>query len=217
MERRHGLILALDVEDAGRALEVCTQVAEHVDAVKVGYPLVLRSGMQVVRRLAELLPVIADFKVADVPHVCAAIARIARDAGASYIIAHGFTGYESVRACAEVLPVFVVADMSHAGAEEFITPVSEEVARRCLSIATGIVAPATRLESLRRLREIAGEKVIISPGVGAQGAAPGSAILAGADYEIVGRAIYSADNPARAAAEIASLTAAALAERGRGA
>ncbi len=215
MERRHGLILALDVESGERALEVCAQVAEHVDAVKVGYPLVLSSGISLIRRLAEQLPVIADFKVADVPHVCAAIARIARDAGASYIIAHGFTGYESVRACAEVLPVFVVADMSHAGAEEFITPVSDSIARRCLSIATGIVAPATRLESLRRLRGIAGEKVIISPGVGAQGAEPGSAIRAGADYEIVGRAIYCAAEPGEAAARIAELTAAALAERGR--
>ncbi len=211
------MILALDVEDGERALEVCARVKEHVDAVKVGYPLVLRSGMGVVRRLAELMPVIADFKVADVPHVCAAIARIARDAGASYLIAHGFTGYESVKACAEVLPVFVVADMSHPGAEEFITPVSERVARRCVEVAAGIVAPATRPESLRRLRRIAGDKPVISPGVGAQGAAPGSAIRAGADYEIVGRAIYSAPRPEEAARRIRSLTAAALAERGRGA
>jgi len=41
--------------------------------------------------------------------------------------------------------------------------------------------------------------LIISPGVGAQGAPFGSAIRAGADYEIVGRAIYASQDPAAAA------------------
>ena len=40
---------------------------------------------------------------------------------------------------------------------------------------------------------------IISPGVGAQGGDPKETIKAGADFIIVGRGIYHADNPALAA------------------
>ncbi len=44
--------------------------------------------------------------------------------------------------------------------------------------------------------------IILTPGIGAQGAQPGDAIKNGADYEIVGRAIYTSDNPQKSAEEI---------------
>ena len=43
-------------------------------------------------------------------------------------------------------------------------------------------------------------KKILSPGVGTQGGKASDAIAAGADYAIVGRSIYGAEDP-RAAAE----------------
>ncbi len=46
------------------------------------------------------------------------------------------------------------------------------------------------------------ETYIISPGVRAQGAEPGDAITSGADYEIVGRAIYQSENPKDSAEQI---------------
>jgi len=66
--------------------------------------------------------------------------------------------------------------------------------------AAGIVAPATRPERLNLFRQIVGDKLILSPGVGAQGGTVADPIRAGADYIIVGRAIYDAANP-RAEAE----------------
>jgi orotidine-5'-phosphate decarboxylase len=57
-----------------------------------------------------------------------------------------------------------------------------------------------------------GELVIISPGVKAQGARPGDAIRAGADFEIVGRGIYASAEPRRSAAEIAEEIKAAMKE-----
>jgi orotidine-5'-phosphate decarboxylase len=56
---------------------------------------------------------------------------------------------------------------------------------------------------VEKIRKAIGRKMyIISPGVKAQGAKVGDAIKAGANFEIVGRAIYDADNPAEAAREI---------------
>ncbi|MCJ7463580.1 MAG: orotidine 5'-phosphate decarboxylase, partial [Thermoplasmata archaeon] len=69
--------------------------------------------------------------------------------------------------------------------------------------ARGIVAPATRPERIAALRKIIGGLEIISPGVGAQGGKASDAIRAGADYIIVGRAIYDAPDPGGAAKALA--------------
>ena len=50
------------------------------------------------------------------------------------------------------------------------------------------------------IREVIGDLKILSPGVGAQGGKASDAISAGADYVIVGRAIYGSEDP-RASAE----------------
>ena len=53
-------------------------------------------------------------------------------------------------------------------------------------------------------KKIIGDREILSPGVGAQGGSASEAIKAGADYVIVGRAIYKSDNPRKVAEDIAS-------------
>ena len=69
--------------------------------------------------------------------------------------------------------------------------------------ATGIIAPATRPEKVSQLRKIVGNLKILSPGVGAQGGSASDTIKAGADYVIVGRAIYQASDPKVAAKQLA--------------
>jgi orotidine-5'-phosphate decarboxylase len=61
--------------------------------------------------------------------------------------------------------------------------------------AAGVVAPATRPERIKAIRSIMGDRIIISPGVGAQGGSADAALRAGADYLIVGRSIYEAKEP----------------------
>ena len=93
LRREHGLILALDVTSRKTALSVAESVVEHIDAVKVGYPLVLSCGLEVVGELSELgKPVIADFKVADIPYTSRLICELAERAGARFAIVHGFLG-----------------------------------------------------------------------------------------------------------------------------
>lgn len=79
---------------------------------------------------------------------------------------------------------------------------AEEMARLGVECGVdGFIAPATRPERIRAVRSIVGDgKKILSPGVGAQGGKASDAIRAGADYAIVGRAIYGSADP-RASAE----------------
>ena len=207
MRLDHRLIVALDVTDPKRAVDLAASVRPHVDAVKVGWPLVLAGGLDVLRKLAKSGYVLCDFKIADIPNTNRLIVEQVVDAGASGIICHGFVGEDSVRACIDASggkDVFVVVEMSHPGGVEYTAKHAEDLARLATRAnATGIIAPATRPERVRALRAIIGRKQILAPGVGAQGGRASEAIAAGADAVIVGRAIYEAKDPGKAAGEIA--------------
>ncbi len=204
------IILALDVLSAGEAHRVVAAAAPHLDAVKIGYPLVLAAGLGIAGELAEYgLPLIADFKVADIPNTNRLIAEQVFAAGCSGIICQGFCGSDSVGACVDAAEdaggeCYVVCEMSHPGALEFLSgDTAEALARMAVRAgAHGIIAPATRPERVKVLRGIVGDKKILSPGVGAQGGDP-HAIAPLIDGMIVGRSIYTAGDPADAAAAYA--------------
>ncbi|MCK4938638.1 MAG: orotidine-5'-phosphate decarboxylase, partial [Methanosarcinales archaeon] len=120
-----------------------------------------------------------------------------------------FTGRDSLDACVAEAEkwgrdLFVVTEMSHPGAADFMVTPAEDMAQMAADCgATGVVAPATRPERVKQIRNIVGDLTIISPGVGAQGGSAGDTIRAGADYVIVGRSIYQSDDPESAAKQIA--------------
>jgi orotidine-5'-phosphate decarboxylase len=203
MHIKNRIVLALDDLTGDRAVEISRDLAHGLDAVKVGWPLVLTEGLSVVQRLAALTPVICDFKVADIPAVSAMIVRRAVDAGASGVIVHGFVGEDTVREAKEAAgdaDVIVVTEMSHPGALDYIQAASESIgamARR--AGATGIIAPATRPERVAHLRGIVGPDLrILCPGVGTQGGSAGDTVRAGADAVIVGRSLYRSADPQEA-------------------
>ncbi len=200
------LILALDVTEKKKALAIAHECVPYLDAIKLGYPLILSCGLSIAQELeVEDLPLIADFKVADIPNTNRLIAEQVFDAGFSSIICHGFTGKDAVQACVDTssdygAACFVVAEMSHPGAAEFFWGgTAEHIARLAIECgADGIIAPATRPERVKILRGIIGKRKILSPGIGTQGG-DADTIAEIVDGIIVGRAIYDADNPAAAA------------------
>lgn len=213
MQKRSRVILALDVTSRSDAVRVVEAVRGHVDAIKVNWPLILAAGPDIITELADVKDVICDMKIADIPNTNRLIVEQAMARGASAVICHGFTGDDSVRACVESAKgqVFVVTEMSHPGGRQFTAPVADKLAGVAKAAgARGIVAPATRPERIAELRTIIGDMEIISPGVGAQGGKASDAIRAGADYIIVGRAIYESPDPGAAAAKLASEVAEAL-------
>lgn len=206
--RESRLILALDETEREKAIAVANAVGDIVDAIKINYPLVLSCGLEMVTELAKHSAVICDFKVADIPNTNRLIVEQVVRLGANGVIVHGFTGSDSVEACvkaAQDVDVFVVTEMSHPGGTEFTAKVADQLVTLAKqSGASGIIAPATRPGRLSEIRSMAENLMILTPGVGAQGGSASDAIKAGADYIIVGRSIYKADDPRAAAQKLAA-------------
>lgn len=204
MKKNSRIVLALDETDGRKALEIAESVSDIVDAIKINWPLVLSEGPGMITSLARMGDVICDFKVADIPNTVRLIVENAVSRGASAVIVHAFTGDDSLKAAVDAAgdaEIYAVTEMSHPGGKMFTAKHAEEMARLGVECGvSGFIAPATRPERIAAIREIAGDLKILSPGVGAQGGKASDALRAGADYAIVGRAIYGSADP-RASAE----------------
>jgi orotidine-5'-phosphate decarboxylase len=62
--------------------------------------------------------------------------------------------------------------------------------------ASGVISGATHIEKIKEIRELLDkDKLVISPGIGAQGGSYEAARKAGMDFGIVGRGITLSENP----------------------
>jgi orotidine-5'-phosphate decarboxylase len=212
MKRNTGLILALDTEYETAALELLGDVYNYIDGVKVGYQLVLSEGLRilgVIKSEFPQLPVILDLKLMDAPHIARHMIRLAIDSGADVVVVCGVCG-PTVLAESALLArrrekrLLVFLEFT-----QFDGLIDAELANRAALIAKengawGILAPGTKPRRITELRSLVGNGMaILSCGIGAQGPRPGTAIAAGADYEIIGREICSSARPQMAAANIA--------------
>ena len=210
MDVKNSIILALDLQTIDEAMEVAEGVREYVNTIKIGYPLVLAEGLESISIIKEEFDckVIADFKVADIPETNSKIADLTFKAGADAIIVHGFVGEDSAQACLDSAErfggnVFLLTEMSHPGASRFLQYAADEIAHMGVDMGLkNFVAPSTKLDRLKKIRSIVGnESFVISPGVGVQGGDP-RRTLEFADAIIVGRSIYSSENPEKAVKSI---------------
>lgn len=226
------LALDLFQEEPQRLVEASLRILEKVHpyicALKINRQLVLPLGLfndlQKILKFARErgLPTIMDCKINDVGHTNRAIAEYYFGAGFDAVIANPFVGWKE-----GLQPVFEVAQqkhrgvillvyMSHKGAREgygqiILDPKTERripqyvvFAQKALEWkADGAVVGATYPEKIREIHSILKERVpIFSPGVGVQGGDVKAAVMAGARYLIVGRAITQAEDPAETARRI---------------
>lgn len=229
------LALDLEDSDREKLLrksrDVLQMASKDICAVKINRQLVLALGLwngvdSLVSAAHELsLPAIMDAKLNDVGHTNLFMARSYMEAGFDALIASPIVGWEG-----GMEPVFTLANsrdkglilliyMSHPGAETFYSmkaSVRDQPSRPIFEMlvdlavewkADGMIVGATRPEIIKRVRTIAGREIaIFSPGVGAQGGEPRASIHAGADYLIVGRAIYDAQDVEHAAKQYREMT-----------
>jgi orotidine-5'-phosphate decarboxylase len=212
-------------------MDILRKVRYSICAVKINRQLVLslglRDGVESIVMMAHefSLPAIMDAKLNDVGHTNEFMMRSYIDVGFDAVIASPVAGWhdglDSVFNLAEThgKSVILLVYMSNPGAEEFYSllaahghetprPIFEHLTEMALRWgAHGIVVGATRPEIISRVRGLAGPNMAIySPGVGAQGGDPRKALTAGSNFLIIGRAIYGAEDPAKAARELRDLT-----------
>jgi orotidine-5'-phosphate decarboxylase len=219
---RSPIILAIDGPLSGSceaAARLPLQLDDIVSGAKVGVPFLLRCGVGSLAAMRSSYGglIVADLKLADVGDVMLSTVSAVKDF-VDAVIAHSFIGYsgaldelsEGLRGWG--LKLVLVASMSHPGSQEVYDGSLGQLLK-VISKARpwGVVAPATRPNVISAVRAALGSEVkVLSPGVGAQGARPGDALCAGADYEIVGRSITSGPDPRAAAEEVARQQAEAL-------
>jgi len=212
------VIVALDLVPE-RPSKLVEGIADYVAGVKVGLPLLLTWGLDELRDLAgrfsDELYLLCDFKLADVPFIMVEELRLIARLGFDGAVVHLFQGgVESVASALEDLDLFGVVAMTHRESQLIDAHTDELVEAALRAGLEGCVVPATKPEVIRRVRSLAPRMVLLSPGVGAQGAPIGSAVAAGADFEIVGRAVVAHADPPSAARAARDAVRAALLRAG---
>lgn len=200
------IILALDKP---LAKEMLKKLGEEIYGLKIGNPLIYELGVNGIRELIKgtgFDEIIADLKLADIDNTMIMLVQKFLDVVDSYI-AHSFIGYEGaldkLRDYLELnnKGLYLVTSMSHKGwNDSFYDTFIKNVIIR--TGPKGLVVGATKPLMVQKVRRDFSNKVIISPGIGIQGADLGSAICNGADYEIVGRAIYDSKDPLNTTKEL---------------
>ena len=225
------LILALDTSDLDEARSVAGALGEYVDIVKVGLQLFSSAGTGAVEALkADGFEVFLDVKLVDIPNTVASAVVALCDLEPLMLTLYTMGGQEMMRAadgavsghCASagtrrplLLGVTVLTSMDLLALRKIGVgdPVDEQVERLAkLAGESGMDGLVTSpLETLRVRREVGPEMVLVTPGVRLEGAAqddqkrvatPEEAMRSGADFLVVGRPLYRAEDPGSVAAEM---------------
>jgi len=226
-EVRARMALALDVDDIVEAARLVRLLGPWFGVAKVGLELFAAAGPEAIESLvAEGVAVFADLKLLDIPTTVERAARVVGTLGASYLTVHTRGGVDHLRAGVEGFAAGAravdLADPVTLGVTVLTSePADPDALASRLEIAVeagagGLVCAASDLPVARAL---APGLVTVVPGIRPAGvgaddqarpATPSTAIGAGADLLVIGRAVTRADDPAAAAARIAAEVAAAL-------
>ena len=231
------IIVALDVPSVEKALALAEQVAPAVGAFKIGSELFTSGGPDIVRRIrATGASVFLDLKFHDIPNTVAKSVAAATRLDVQMLTIHTGGGPEMMRAAEAsaqetasslgrpaplVLGVTVLTSMDgNELASVGLPPNPSKQVERLAALAAsaglrGLVCSPLELAALRQL--LPATMQLVTPGIRGPGDAAGDqkrtlsapeAMTAGANWLVIGRPIYAAENP-RAAAEkiLATLSA----------
>jgi orotidine-5'-phosphate decarboxylase len=225
------IIAALDVPTTEQALKLAKEIAPVVGAFKIGGELFTSAGPDIVRRVRDMgAAVFLDLKFHDIPNTVAKAVASATRLDVQMLTIHTSGGLEMMRAAEEsaqqtalqsgrnaplVLGVTVLTSMdgnalSEIGCEPNVGRHVERLAN--LAVQAGLRGLVCSPLEIAALRQILPEKIqLVTPGIrtGAEKAddqkrtlTPREALNAGANWLVIGRPIYAAENPRMAAEKI---------------
>jgi 3-dehydro-L-gulonate-6-phosphate decarboxylase len=196
--------LALD-GDLRSSLAALHQVADLVDIVEVGTLLILREGLSTVgmaRALAPDLPILADVRIAEAG---GAIARLAFDAGSSWVSMVASASSATVREVCRCAREYGGEVQIELGEEPDLRKIpmwlDEGVQHVIVHRSRDAAQNSWTAEQIERVDELAGLGFTVTVTGGITVAEAEQLTHTAADIVIVGRGIADAGNPRSAAAE----------------
>jgi orotidine-5'-phosphate decarboxylase len=226
---RNPIIAALDVSTAEEALKLAEEIAPAVGAFKIGSELFTSTGPDIVKKIrATGASVFLDLKFHDIPNTVTKAVTAAVQLDVQMLTVHASGGFEMLKAAEQaaeevawklgripplVLGVTVLTSFDSGALREIGGDGNLEFqVRRLATLASkaglrGLVCSPLEVAALRKI--LPASTQLVTPGVrtGEEKAddqkrtlSPRAAIAAGANWLVIGRPIYAAENP-RAAAE----------------
>ena len=226
---RNPIIAALDVPNAEQALKLAGDIAPAVGAFKIGSELFTSAGPDIVKRVRAMgASVFLDLKFHDIPNTVSKAVFSAIQLDVQMLTVHTSGGIDMLKAAESaaeeaawklgrtpplVLGVTVLTSLNAGALHEIGLDVNVEYqVRRLATVAMkaglrGLVCSPQEVAKLRQV--IPPAMQLVTPGIRtgaekpddqARTLTPKEAIVAGANWLVIGRPIYAADNP-RAAAE----------------
>jgi orotidine-5'-phosphate decarboxylase len=221
------IFVALDTTDLERAQTLARALKGIVGGIKIGLELYSARGIEGVRALARLgVPLFLDLKLHDIPNTVASAMRALLPLAPRLVTVHAAGGPAMLRAAVDaaaeaaagrplVLAVTVLTSLDERDLERVGQrgPVAEQVLRLAELAegagGDGVVCSPLEVAFLRA--KCGPDFTLVVPGVRPQWAAEGDqkrvmtpkdALMAGADYLVVGRPITEAKAPREAAERI---------------
>jgi len=221
------LIVALDVANAVQGLELAAKLGDAVGFYKIGLGMLTGGGLALANELKQEhgKRIFLDMKLFDISATIEAAVRGLAQYDLDFLTVHGDP--HVVRAAKEgaagsdlkILAVTILTSLDRADLDmSLIKPgniadlVIERAGRAFDAGADGVISSPQEAGMIRALPEATG-RLIVTPGVRPVGAdqgdqkriaTPASAIANGADHIVVGRPVWQADDPCKAAQAILS-------------
>ncbi|MEC3859730.1 orotidine-5'-phosphate decarboxylase [Mesobacterium sp. TK19101] len=216
------LIVALDVPDALSALKITDQLGDAVSFYKIGLGMLTGGGLALANELKHEhgKRIFLDMKLFDIGITVEKAVRGLAQFDLDFLTVHGDP--HVIRAAKEgaagkdlkILGVTILTSLDRADLDDGMMVagdvpdiVVERAARAFEAGADGVIASPNEAAAIRALPNAAG-RLIVTPGVRPTGAdkgdqkriaTPAQAVASGADHIVVGRPIWSADDPVAAA------------------
>ena len=220
MNQEARVIVALDFDDADKAMALVDQLDPGACKLKVGKEMFTLFGPEFVKSLiAKGFDIFLDLKFHDIPNTVAKACKAAAEMGVWMVNVHASGGMEMMKAAknaiagsshpqTKLIAVTVLTSMDQAQLNDVVPEVSpaEQVKKLAQLTADsgldGVVCSAKEAVTLRETHN--DEFLLVTPGIRPAGAdvgdqkrvmTPVDAIDAGVSYLVMGRPITQAENP----------------------
>jgi len=226
--KKNPLIVALDLEDKQKAIDLVKELKDSVSIYKIGPVMFTRYGAEIVKAVTDLgKEVFLDLKLHDIPNTVVGAAREIAALNVSLFTVHTTGGREMlqqtaklIRKCGRKRPKVIGVTILTSISEECLhqelnvqIPLLEQVVNLAKLAQEagldGIVASPLEVAAIRKL--VGRDLLIIAPGIRPAGTAAGDqkraatprqAIENGADYLVVGRPITQSKQPRKVVEDI---------------